>query len=57
MNIRLMGSPDLVRAWASTLENHFGVKGGEYPTRGGGTDIRWYVDLDDRLAGSGEGYE
>lgn len=49
MKIRLMGSPDLVRAWSSALENAFGIKSAEYPCRGS-NDIRAYVDLDDRIA-------
>jgi hypothetical protein len=50
MKIRLMGSPDLVRAWKAALEQSFGIHGAEYPSRRGGTDLRVYFDLDDRVA-------
>lgn len=47
MKIRLMGAPDLVRGYAEILEGRFGAKGQEYPSRGS-TDIRYYLDIDDR---------
>ena len=50
MKIRLMGPPDIVRAWAALIEEQFGVSGSEYPNRGRGTDIRYYADIDDRKA-------
>ena len=49
MKIRLMGAPDLVRAWKAALEKSYGIHGAEYPARYG-TDIRVYFDLDDRVA-------
>ncbi|WP_192497221.1 hypothetical protein [Halospina sp. K52047b] len=49
MKVRLMGSPDVVREWAQRLEEQLGVTGREYPMRGGG-GIRWYADVDDRVA-------
>jgi len=49
MKIRLMGSPDLVRAWKSAIETSYGIHGQEYPSRRG-SDLRVYFDLDDRLA-------
>ena len=49
MKLRIMGSPDLVRAWAAQFETHFGTRGREYPNRNS-TDIRYYLDLDDRVA-------
>ena len=49
MNIRISGSPDLVRAWAAQFEGHFGIRGREYPNRNS-ADIRYYLDLDDRVA-------
>ena len=49
MKVRIMGSPDLVRAWAAQFETHFGTRGREYPNRNG-TDVRYYLDLDDRVA-------
>lgn len=49
MKIRLMGTADLVRAWAKMLENAYGLHANEYPCRGSG-EIRVYLDLDDRLA-------
>ena len=50
MKLRLMGSADIVRGWAELLKVQFGVVGHEYPTRGNGNEIRYYVDIDDRLA-------
>jgi len=49
VKIRLLGAPDLVRAWAKELERSYGVVGKEYPSRYG-SDLRYYCDLDDRLA-------
>jgi len=49
MRIRLMGAPDLVKAWARHLEDQYGVSGRTYPSRRG-PDLRWYGDLDDRRA-------
>ena len=49
MNIRISGSPDLVRAWAARFETHFGIRGREYSNRNS-ADIRYYLDLDDRVA-------
>lgn len=49
MKIRLMGSPDLVRAWSAAIEKAFGIKCAEYTCRGS-TDLRAYADLDDRIA-------
>ena len=49
MKLRIMGSPDLVRAWAAQFESHFGIRGHEYPNRNS-ADIRYYLDLDDRVA-------
>jgi hypothetical protein len=49
MKIRLMGSPDVVRQWASDFEERYGVTGKEYPARGS-NDVRWYADVDDRVA-------
>lgn len=49
MKIRLMGSPDLIRAWGEELQRAYGVTGRVYPCRGG-NDVRLYVDLDDRQA-------
>lgn len=50
MKIRLMGSADLVRAWARELEKSYGIKGAEYPSRYGNGEVRMYFDLDDRQA-------
>ena len=50
MKLRLMGPPDIVRGWAVQLEEAFQSTGREYPTRVGGTDIRYYLDVDDRRA-------
>ena len=50
MKMRLMGPPDIVRGWGQMIEAQFGVTGDEYPTRGKGTAIRYYIDIDDRLA-------
>ena len=50
MKLRLMGPPDIVRGWASLLEEAFQSTGREYPTRDGGADIRYYLDLDDLVA-------
>lgn len=49
MKIRLMGAPDLVRAWKAAMEQSYGIVGAEYPSRYG-TDVRVYFDLDDRVA-------
>lgn len=49
MKIRLMGSPDLVRAWKAAMEQSYGIHGAEYPSRHG-NDLRVYFDLDDRVA-------
>ena len=49
MKLRIMGSPDLERAWAAQLETHFGIRGRVYPNRNS-ADIRYYLDLDDRVA-------
>jgi hypothetical protein len=40
---------DLVRNWASVLEESYGFKGKFYPNRNS-NEIRWYVDMDDRQA-------
>ena len=48
MKIRLMGSDDLVRAWAKRFAAQ-GIRGSLYPMRGG-KGLRWYADIDDRLA-------
>jgi hypothetical protein len=50
MKIRLMGPPDLVRAWSRAMESSFGASCAEYPCRGGSTDLRAYIDIDDRKA-------
>lgn len=50
MNIRIMGSPDLVKAWKAALESEYGISGAVYPNRGRGGDVRAYFNLDDRLA-------
>lgn len=57
MKIRLMGSPDLVRAWSAKLERAYGLKASIYPSRRGGNEIRAYFDLDDRQAASIVGQE
>ena len=49
MKLRIMGTPDLVRAWAAQFETHLGIRGREYPNRNS-ADIRYYLDLDDRVA-------
>ncbi|MFC4161961.1 hypothetical protein [Chitinimonas lacunae] len=51
MKIRLMGPPDIVRAWRAMLEQEYGIVGAEYPNRGS-NDVRAYFDLDDRVAAS-----
>ena len=50
MKLRPMGPPDIVRGWAVQLEEAFHSTAREYPTRGGGADIRYYLDVDDRRA-------
>lgn len=50
MNIRIMGSPDLVLAWKEELEEEYKVSGKVYANRGGSPDIRVYFNIDDRLA-------
>lgn len=52
MKIRLIGSADLVRAWAASMQNTFGITGREYPSRYASSELRVYFDLDDRLAES-----
>lgn len=49
MKIRMMGSPDIIEAWAVELNKAYGVTGRTYPCRGS-TDVRLYIDLDDRKA-------
>lgn len=49
MKIRIMGSPDLIEAWAAELKKAYGVTGRIYPCRGS-SEVRLYVDLDDRKA-------
>ena len=49
MKVRISGSSDLVRAWAKQFETHLGIKGREYLNRNS-ADIRYYLDLDDRVA-------
>jgi hypothetical protein len=49
VKIRLMGPEDVVRAWAARLGQHLGAAGDFYPMRGG-WGLRWYVDIDDRVA-------
>jgi hypothetical protein len=49
MNLRIIGAPDLVRAWAAKLEALFGIVGKEYPSHRG-PDLRWYATVDDRVA-------
>jgi hypothetical protein len=48
MNLRLMGSTDLVTKWAELLE-HLGLPGQVYPQRQG-SGARLYVTVDDRQA-------
>jgi len=50
MKLRLMGSPDLVRAWKQMFEHEWGITGAEYPSRRGGNELRVYFDIDDRFA-------
>ena len=57
MKIRLMGSPDLVRAWSNELERAYGITASIYPSRRGGNEVRAYFDLDDRQAASIVGQE
>lgn len=49
MKIRIMGSEDVVRAWAKRFGQILGVAGDFYPMRGG-AGVRWYADVDDRFA-------
>lgn len=49
MNIRLIGSPDLVRRWKSMLDEILATHGMEYPSRGG-DKLRVYFEIDDRFA-------
>ncbi len=49
MNVRLIGSRDLVRAIASALDAA-GVPASTYPSRSGARTERLYIDLDDREA-------
>jgi hypothetical protein len=49
VKIRLMGSPDLVRAWSREIERAFAASCAEYPCRGS-ADLRAYCDIDDRKA-------
>ena len=49
MNIRSTGAPDLVHGWAKLFEEQFGVSGREYPSHGS-SDVRYYINLDDRIA-------
>lgn len=50
MNIRLVGSADLVKAWACELEREYSIKATLYPMRGHSGGLRAYVNLDDRTA-------
>ena len=50
MKIRLMGSPDLVRAWGAPIAATVEASYAEYPCRGGSHEIRAYCDFDDRAA-------
>jgi hypothetical protein len=50
MNIRIMGSPDIVLGWKAMLEREYGISGAVYPNRGRGGDVRAYFNLDDRVA-------
>lgn len=51
MKIRLMGSPDLVSGWSKLFKDNFPCSvQGPYKNRGGGTDERLYIDMDDRAA-------
>ena len=40
----------MVLGWATLFEKRFGGKGRIYPTRDG-ADVRYHLDLDDRVAG------
>ena len=44
-----MGSADLVRGWAAELEREYSMRAAFYPMRGS-SELRAYLDLDDRLA-------
>lgn len=48
MNLRIMGSTDLILRWLSILERA-GLSGQVYPQRRGGGS-RLYVEIDDRKA-------
>ena len=50
MKLRLIGPPDIVRGWARRLRDEFGIEGREYASRRNPAEIRYYADLDDRLA-------
>lgn len=51
MKFRLMGPPDLVAGWAKLFRDSFPCSvRGPYKNRGGGTDERLYIDMDDREA-------
>ncbi len=46
-----MGSPDLVAGWSELLEKKYNQKGAIYASNRGGSDLRFYLDIDDRTAG------
>ena len=51
MKIRLTGSQDTVRAWSQAFEQAFGTRGLEVANLNN-PDIRFYLDLDDHIAGN-----
>lgn len=51
MKLRLMGPPDIIELWAARFAE-LGIGGRTYPSRYGDGQLRWYGEIDDRIAAS-----
>lgn len=51
MKLRLLGPPDIIELWAARFAE-LGIGGRTYPSRYGDGQLRWYGEIDDRIAAS-----
>lgn len=49
MKLRLLGPPDIVELWAARFAA-LGIGGRTYPSRYNDGQLRWYGEIDDRVA-------
>lgn len=51
MKVRLVGPPDIIELWAARFAE-LGIGGRTYPSRYADGQLRWYGEIDDRVAAS-----